>query len=38
MFDVAVILKLIGAAAGMYVTGFAAGKAAAWVRAIGNVL
>ncbi len=38
MFDTATIMKLIGAAAGIYATGFVAGKTAAYIRAIRTVL
>lgn len=37
MFETALILKFVTTAFGIYAVGFAAGKAAAWVRAIGTV-
>lgn len=36
MLETAVILKLVTSAAGIYAIGFAAGKAAAWIRGIGS--
>lgn len=36
MLEAAVILKFVSAAAGIYAVGFAAGKAAAWIRGIGS--
>lgn len=36
MFEIALILKFVSAAASIYAVGFVAGKTAAWIRGIGS--